>query len=161
MKGYVSARNFIFSCAWRIPALFIRQFWLEKLHRLVKLGFSFVIDVTATKRSYTKVNDKFWPQSDLPSKRGGLSIPDPRRNHIPAHLATYIAGSLSKLQLEDASGKINDNSNLTVDYQKTQVPIHESQAYSPGKNSSIQDMFSRMITWHSKTSLSNLDPNLT
>ncbi len=118
---------------------------VDKLHRLVKLGLSFVIDVTTTKHSYTEVNDKVWQQSTLPSKRGGLSIPDPCRNHIPAYLATYIAGSLSKLQLADALGKINDNSNLAVDSQKTQVPIHELQAYSLRQNSSIQDLFSKFI----------------
>ena len=49
----------------------------------------------------TQNTQEIWQQSTLPAKRGGLSIADPSRNHVPAYLATYISGTFSKLRSEE------------------------------------------------------------
>ena len=118
---------------------------VDKLHRLVQLGLSFLVDVTTRKDSFTEINDDVWDQSTLPPKRGGLGIQDPRRNHTPAYLATFIAGSFSKLHLEDALRKINDSEIQSPDSQRTDIPLHELFKFNIRDNDAIQRLFSKFI----------------
>ena len=118
---------------------------VEKLHRLVQLGLSFIINACTVSDSYTEINDSVWQQATLPPKSGGIGIADPRRNHIPAYLATFIAGSLSKFRLESALREINITGDEAFDSQKTEIPLHQIQQCSLRDNTPIQTLFSTLI----------------
>jgi len=116
---------------------------IDRLHYLVQLGLSYVIDYNTSPDAIIEISDNVWDQSTLPPKKGGLGIPDPKKMHIPAYLATCVASSMSMLRLKEAMRSINDKSDQCIDSQRTEVSLNELLICNLRENTTVQELFSK------------------
>ena len=122
---------------------------VEKLPRLVQLGLSFIINAFTVSDPYTEINYSVWQQATLPPKNGGIGMANPRRNHISAYLATFIAGSFSKFRLESALRYVKSISPVT----ETENSVHQIQQCILRDNTLIQTLFSTLINTYKLKSI--------